>query len=220
MLNLIDSYRHKGMRKRLIETLRRAGINNEQFLNAFDRVPRHFFLDSAFEEKAYQNEAFPIGNGQTISQPFTVAVQTLLLELKRGDKVLEIGTGSGFQAAILAELGARVYSIERQKDLYLKTQSLLKAMGYERIHLFYQDGSFGLPEFAPFDKIIITAGLSSIPKNLLGQLSIGGICIAPIGEGVQTMYRIKRVGLNQFKKERFGQFQFVPFLKGVREKSS
>ncbi len=214
---LQDTYRHKGMRKRLIKTLRKEGITNEEVLDAFDKVPRHYFMDSAFSEKAYQNEAFPIGNGQTISQPYTVCVQTILLEVKKGNKVLEIGTGSGFQAAILAELGARVFSIERQKDLYLSAKDLLGHMGYDSIQLFYQDGNFGLPEFAPFDKIIVTAGMQSIPKNLLGQLSIGGICVAPIGDKVQTMWRIRRVGLNEFEKKKFGQFRFVPFLSGVRD---
>ncbi|HKK88582.1 MAG TPA: protein-L-isoaspartate(D-aspartate) O-methyltransferase [Saprospiraceae bacterium] len=210
-----DNYRLKGLRKRLIKTLREEGIRDERILKAFEHVPRHYFMDSAFADAAYENKAFPIGKGQTISQPYTVAFQTELLQVKKNDKVLEIGTGSGFQAAILAEIGARVFTVERQEELYLKAKDLLADLGYDQVYCFYQDGNLGLPELAPFDRIIFTAGCSEFPEKLLGQLNLNGIAIIPVGEKVQTMYRITRTGLNEYKKETFGQFRFVPFLKGV-----
>jgi protein-L-isoaspartate(D-aspartate) O-methyltransferase len=210
-----DTYRHKALRRKLIDVLREQGIKDERILDAFNAVPRHFFMDSAFEEKAYKNTAFPIGKGQTISQPYTVAFQTELLQVKKNDKVLEIGTGSGFQAAILGELGARVFTVERQEELYKKAKALLEKMGYDQVYCFFEDGNLGLPELAPFDRVLFTAGCHEMPYKLLGQLNLGGIAVIPVGEKVQTMYKITRTGLNSFKKEKFGHFRFVPFLKGV-----
>lgn len=215
-MELKDNYRHKGMRRRLIDQLRDQGIEDERILRAFDAVPRHFFLDSAFADMAYANKPFPIGFEQTISQPFTVAYQTHLLEVKKEDKILEIGTGSGFQAAILAEMGARVYTLERQEALYERSRKLLSKLGYDEVRCYFRDGHHGLPHLAPFDKIIVTAGVTEIPRSLLVQLNIKGSCVIPVGNGNQRMYRIKRSGLNDFEKECFGDFKFVPFLKGTR----
>jgi len=212
--NLKDTYRHKGMRKRLIETLREKGIEDERILRAFDLVPRHLFLDKAFEEWAYTDKAFPIGHKQTISQPFTVAYQTDLLEIKGKDKVLEIGTGSGFQAAILSTLGASVFTVERQELLYKKTSELLRRLGLGNIKLFHRDGYEGLPRYAPFDKIIVTAAAPKIPKELCEQLAIGGKMIIPIGKRTQYMYRIERLTETKFRNEKLGKFQFVPFVEG------
>ncbi len=205
---LEDNYRHKGLRKKLIQTLRKKG--------AFDSIPRHFFLDRAFEEWAYKDQAFPIGCEQTISQPYTVAFQTELLDVKKGDKILEIGTGSGYQAAILDEIGAKVYSIERQAVLFEKTNKLLESIGKGSIRTFLRDGMEGLPRFAPFDKILVTAAADSIPKALLQQLKIGGILVIPVGSDDQQMIRIFKVGEDKYKKEVHGLFRFVPLLKGIK----
>lgn len=214
-----DTYRHKGLRKRLIQTLHEKGIRDERILQAFNLVPRHLFLDKAFEEWAYTDKAFPIGNKQTISQPFTVAYQTDLLELNRKDKVLEIGTGSGFQAAILATLGVRVFTVERQELLYKKTSALLKKLGFKSILTFLKDGMGGLPEFAPFDKIIVTAAAKDIPTALLSQLKIGGILIIPIGKERQQMCKIIKESDRQYKRIYLDYFKFVPLLKGLNKDS-
>ncbi len=212
-----DTYRHKGLRKKLIQTLHEKGIRDERILQAFNLVPRHLFLDKAFEEWAYTDKAFPIGNKQTISQPFTVAYQTDLLELNRKDKVLEIGTGSGFQAAILATLEVNVFTVERQELLYKKTSELLKKLGFKNIQTFLKDGMKGLPEFAPFDKIIVTAAANDIPTALLSQLKIGGILIIPIGKERQQMCKIIKESERQYKRIYLDYFKFVPLLKGLNK---
>ena len=210
-----DSYRHKGMRRKLVERLRKKGISDEKVLEAILMLPRHFFLEKAFEEWAYEDKAFPIGNEQTISQPFTVAYQTALLEISRGDKVLEIGTGSGYQAAILAELGTEVFTVERQKDLFERTTKLLKDLHLESIHTFYHDGSKGLEKYAPFDKILVTAAAREIPEILVKQLKINGILVVPIGDSAsQQMYRIVRVTEKTIDVQKLDNFRFVPFLEG------
>ena len=212
---MLDTYKHKGMRKKLIDELRTKGISDEKVLVAFDKVPRHYFLDKTFETQAYSNMAFRIGAGQTISHPFTVAFQTEMLDIKKTDKVLEVGTGSGFQTAILCELGAKVYSIERQKELFLKTKPLLSKLGY-RPTLKYGDGYAGWEAFGPFDKIIITCGAPLIPEELVKQLKPLGRMIIPVGEGEkQEMILIvkKEDGdCDIFKK---GVFSFVPMLKNT-----
>lgn len=201
----------------LIETLRHQGVRDEKVLEAMSRVPRHLFLEKAFEEWAYQNVAFPIGNEQTISQPQTVATQTSLLEVKKGDKILEVGTGSGYQACVLSLLGAKVYSIERQRALYERTDKLLRELGFGAIRTFLGDGYEGLKMFAPFDKILVTAGATSLPENLINQLDIGGYLVIPIGgDDVQTMWRYTRITETEIKSESFGKFKFVPFLKGTQ----
>ena len=213
-----DTYRHKGLRRKLINELRRKGIRDENILAAMDAIPRHFFLDKAFEEWAYQDKAFPIGNEQTISQPYTVAYQTDLLEVKKRDKIMEIGTGSGYQAALLAALGTRVYTIERQEALHKKAKALLSKLGFGHIRFYFKDGYKGLPEFAPFDKILITAGASTVPETLKHQLKIGGILVVPVGDSdVQRMYKVTRVSETEFLEEKLDNFRFVPFLKGVRK---
>lgn len=208
----VDSYRHKGLRRKLVEELRKKGIRDEAVLTAIDKVPRHFFLSSAFLEYAYENRAFSIGAGQTISHPSTVARQTELLELKAGDKVLEIGTGSGYQTCVLCELGAKVWSIERQRELYDTAGPLIKSLGY-RPQLYYGDGYKGKAAFAPFDKILVTCGAPYIPDALLEQLAIGGKLIIPVGEGEhQTMLEIVRQGEMEYLKNEHGRFSFVPML--------
>lgn len=209
MLN--DTYRHKGLRKQLAALLKEKGIESAEVLKAIETVPRHLFLNSSFIERAYQDIAFPIGSGQTISRPHTVAFQTELLELKRGEKVLEIGTGSGYQTSILLEMGVKVFTIERQKELFDKTKFFLPSIGYNT-KFFYGDGYKGLPVFAPYDKIIITAGAPSIPDALLGQLKIGGRLVIPIGDKVQIMTLIEKIADKQFEKTEFGEFKFVPLL--------
>jgi len=207
-----DSFRYKGMRKRLIEELREKGIVDEKVLTAFDAVPRHFFLDSSFAEQAYSNMPFQIGSGQTISHPYTVAFQTQLLELKKGEKVLEIGTGSGFQTSILAELGGKVYSIERHKELHLKAKLILRKLKLNA-QLSFGDGFKGLPNFAPFDKVIITCGAPFVPVELVQQLKIGGIMIIPVGEGeTQQMQKITKISESETEIEELGVFSFVPML--------
>ncbi|MFO7977506.1 MAG: protein-L-isoaspartate(D-aspartate) O-methyltransferase [Bacteroidales bacterium] len=209
---MIDTYRHKGLRKQLAEEVRSKGIQDERIIQAIQKVPRHFFLDSSFMEFAYQDKAFPIGSGQTISQPYTVAFQTQLLEVGKGDKVLEIGTGSGYQACILVELGVKVFSIERQRELYVKTSDLLRTMNYHP-KLFYGDGYKGLPAFAPFDRVLITAAAPQIPQALLRQLRIGGFMVVPIGaDKTQVMMKITRVDEDSYEQEEFGEFRFVPML--------
>lgn len=209
---MIDSYKHKGMRKQLIRTLEKKGITDDSILEAFDKVPRHFFLDSSFVHQAYTDIAFRIGAGQTISQPYTVAFQTSLLEIERGDKVLEIGTGSGFQTAILCALGAKVFSIERQKELYIEAKAIIKKLGYFP-NLYYGDGYKGKEAFAPYDSILVTCGAPSIPENLKKQLKIGGRMVIPVGKSkTQTMYRVTRVEVDEWKTETHGKFSFVPML--------
>lgn len=210
---MTDDYKHKGLRHKMVEELRKKGISNEVVLAAIDKIPRHFFIDdNTFLKFAYSDEAFPIGSGQTISRPHTVAFQSDLLAIKKGDKVLEIGTGSGYQTAVLCELGAKVFTIERQKGLYDKTKILLESLNYHP-KLFYGDGYKGLPSYAPFDKIIVTCGAPFIPDALLAQLKLGGILVIPIGEGEkQTMTLIKKVKENEFDKITYGEFRFVPML--------
>lgn len=210
-----DTYRHKGMRRQLIDELRRKGISDERVLAAMAALPRHFFLDKAFEEWAYQDKPFPIGNEQTISQPYTVAYQTCLLDVKKRDKILEVGTGSGYQAALLAMLGARVYTIERQELLYKRAKALLSKLKLGNIRCYLRDGYKGLPEFAPFDKIIITAGAAEVPQPLLEQLAIGGIMVVPVGEQVQRMHRITRLSDDKYEDDMLANFRFVPLLKGL-----
>jgi len=207
-----DTYRHKGLRKQLIDELKRKGIKDNRVLEAFDKVPRHFFIDLAFEKQAYSNMPFQIGAGQTISHPFTVAFQTELLGLNRGEKVLEIGTGSGFQTAILCQLGARVYSIERQKDLYQSAKVLLTELNFNP-HLFYGDGYKGKAGYAPFEHILVTCGAPFVPEELLKQVKVGGNLVIPLGEGaVQRMKRYSRKSEKEFTEEDFGEFRFVPML--------
>lgn len=205
------------MRRKLIATLRQKGISDERVLMAMEALPRHFFLERAFEEKAYEDIAFPIGKEQTISQPYTVAYQSQHLEIATNNRVLEIGTGSGYQAAILSLMGAHVYTIERQKMLHEKSRDLLKKIGVDNIRFFYKDGYKGLPSLAPFDKIIVTAGAPEIPKALLEQLKIGGIMIIPVGEVQQKMHKIMRVSQTEYNTQILENFKFVPFLKGVNE---
>ncbi len=207
-----DTYRHKGLRKKLVETICKKGIEDEKILDAIENIPRHLFMDSSFLEFAYQDKPFPIGSGQTISQPYTVAFQTELLEIKKGDKVLEIGTGSGYQACVLVELGAKVYTIERQKKLYQRTKEFLPSLGY-RIKCFYGDGFKGVPAFKPYDKIIITAGAPHIPEELVNQLKVGGIMVIPEGRGeIQIMKKIIKTSEKDYKSEDYGTFRFVPLL--------
>ena len=208
---MIDTYRHKGMRKNMLDELRQKGIKNKKVLEAMDKVPRHWFLDQAFLEIAYENKAFPIGCEQTISHPFTVARQSELLNIKKGEKVLEIGTGCGYQTSILFFLGAKVFSVERQKELYVKTKKMLSELRL-RIHLKYGDGYKGLPTFGPFEKIIVTAGAPIIPKPLLEQLAVGGRLVIPVGKGKQIMTVIDKVSENEFNKQELGEFAFVPML--------
>ena len=211
-----DNYRHKGLRRNLIENLREKGIKDENILSAMLAIPRHFFLDKAFEEWAYADKAFPIGNEQTISQPYTVAYQTALLDVKKGDKILEIGTGSGYQAAVLSLLEAKVFSVERQEILFRKATKLLKDLQLKNIKTFLSDGNEGLPIHAPFDKILFTAGAEKIPQTLLSQLKINGTMVIPIGDDKsQTMYKITKLSETDFEKQRFDEFKFVPFLKGL-----
>ena len=211
-----DNYRHKGMRRNLVEELKTKGISDENVLAAINNVPRHVFLDSSFLEFAYQDKAFPIGSGQTISQPYTVAFQTSLLEIKKNLKVLEIGTGSGYQACVLAEMGAKVFTIERQRKLYMKKKAFLAEFPY-RIKTFLGDGNKGLPTYCPFDRIIITAAAPEIPQNLIDQLKVGGMMVIPLSENdeCQTMLRLTKQEDGSMKRETYGDFRFVPMLKGV-----
>lgn len=205
------------MRKALIDTLRKKGIKNERILQAISGLPRHWFLDAAFADWAYKDVPFPIGNEQTISQPYTVAFQTQLLEVEPKEKILEIGTGSGYQACILSILGAKVYTIERQESLFHKTNLLIQNMGFGQIRTFLKDGFEGLPRFAPFDKIIITCGANEIPSPLVNQLKVGGIMVIPLGDKEQKMLRITKLSETEYKSEEFGYFRFVPLLKGIEK---
>lgn len=212
-----DTYRAKGLRKQLVDLLRSKGISDEAVLAAIGEVPRHVFLDSSFVEIAYQDQAFPIGSGQTISQPHTVAFQTQLLQVDKGMKVLEVGTGSGYQACVLAAMGAKVFSIERQRNLYFKTRDILEQLPF-RVKTFLGDGFEGLPTYAPFDRIIITAGAPFIPEKLVAQMKTEAIMVIPMdnpdGAG-QTMLRITKLEDGSMKKESFGDFRFVPMLKDI-----
>ncbi len=212
---LDDNYRHKGMRINLVNSLRQKGIQSEAVLAAIHQLPRHLFMDKAFEDHAYEDKPFPIGKEQTISQPYTVAYQTELLEIKPNDKVLEIGTGSGYQACILHLMGAKIFSIERQEFLYKKTKSLLQNLGMRGIRLYWGDGYEGLEHHAPFDKILLTAGCEEIPKKLLLQLNINGILVAPVGKNNQIMTKIIRKSDKDFEKIELDKFIFVPFVKGI-----
>ncbi len=208
-----DLPKHKGLRNQLVKTVRGKGIKDEKVLGAISKIPRHLFMDSGFIDFAYQDNAFPIAADQTISQPYTVAFQTELLEIEEGDKVLEIGTGSGYQTAVLVELKAEVYSIERQKELYEKVRKFLPKLGYVAKKLSFGDGYKGWNEYAPFDKILVTAGAPFVPKPLLSQLKIGGRLVIPVGEDVQKMTLYIRKGEKEFEKHEFGDFRFVPMLK-------
>lgn len=210
-----DSYRHKGLRKKLVDNIRSKGITDDRVLNAINTIPRHYFLDSAFEDKAYEDKAFPIAEGQTISQPYTVAYQSQLLELKAFEKVLEIGTGSAYQASVLAEMGVQVYTIERQKKLFEQNRRFKYLEKYRNIKFFYGDGYEGLPTYAPFDKILITAAAPIIPPKLIEQLKPGGIMVIPVGTGeVQRMMRITKLPGGSLKEEVFDNFSFVPMIGG------
>lgn len=211
-MNVKDGYRQQGKRNQLVELLREKGISDEKVLSAIGAIPRHLFMDSSFEDHAYQDKAFPIAAGQTISQPYTVAFQTQLLEVKPDEKVLEIGTGSGYQAAALCELGARLYTIERQQELFKKTQKFLDKLGYRPKYMSFGDGYKGLKEYAPFDKIIVTAGAPFVPKPLLSQLKVGGKLVIPVGENPQIMTLFDRKSARNFDKQTFGEFRFVPLL--------
>ncbi len=212
MLKLEDTYLHKGKRKALVALLREKGIKSERVLDAINQLPRHFFFDSALISHAYEDKAFPIGEGQTISQPYTVAFQTELLDIHPGDKVLEIGTGSGYQGSILHLLGAQVFTIEYQKKLYEGTKRFLSRLGIE-MNLFYGDGSEGLPAYAPYDKILVTAGAPVVPTALLKQLKVGGILVIPVGDRRrQTMLKLTKKSEKQVLREEFDGFAFVPLL--------
>ncbi|GEO09012.1 protein-L-isoaspartate(D-aspartate) O-methyltransferase [Segetibacter aerophilus] len=215
MKNHVDTYQYKGLRRQLVELLRKKGITDEGVLAAINNIPRHFFLDSAFDKIAYEDRAFPIGEGQTISQPYTVAYQTQLLEIKPNDKVLEIGTGSVYQASVLAEMGAKVFTIERQKKLYEKNKDFIFKGNYPNIKFFYGDGFQGLPTYAPFDKIIITAAAPFIPPKLVAQLKTGGMMVVPVDLGpVTQMLRLTKLADGGYTEEQFDNFSFVPMLEG------
>lgn len=207
-----DTAKHQGLRNQLVKQLQEKGITDSNVLDAIKKIPRHLFLNSSFEDFAYQDKAFPIGAGQTISQPYTVAFQTELLQVEKDHKVLEIGTGSGYQTAVLVTIGAKVYSIERQNELFKTTKLLLPKLGIRPSHLTFGDGYKGLPKFAPFDSIIVTAGAPIIPQALLSQLKIGGRLVIPVGEDVQVMTLLVRKNETQFEKTEFGDFRFVPLL--------
>ena len=212
MTDLIDSFKHKGLRQKLVDVLISKGIKNEAVLQAIRTIPRHWFMDSSFLDHAYQDKAFPISANQTISQPYTVAYQTELLEVKPNHKVLEIGTGSGYQTAVLCLLEAEVYSIERQLELFKKTSLFLPKIGHVAKRLIFGDGYLGLKEEAPFDRILVTAGAPFVPKPLLAQLKIGGRLVIPVGEEEQVMTLYIRSGQKTFEKHEFGNFRFVPML--------
>lgn len=210
-----DTYRHKGLRKKLIDSIRDKGITDEHVLKAMMNIPRHYFLDTALEHISYQDRAFPIGEGQTISQPYTVAYQTQLLEVEDYNKILEIGTGSAYQAIVLAEMGAHVFTIERQKKLFELNKTFILKSKYPNIKFFYGDGFEGLPTYAPFDKILITAAAPFIPPKLIEQLKVGGTMVIPLDEdGIQKMMRITKNEDGSLEEEAFSNFSFVPMLKG------
>jgi protein-L-isoaspartate(D-aspartate) O-methyltransferase len=210
ILNNTD--KHHGLRNQLVSLLKEKGIVDKYVLEAINKIPRHLFLNSTFADFAYQDKAFPIGEGQTISQPYTVAFQTQLLEVKKDHKILEIGTGSGYQTAVLFLMGAKVYSVERQNKLFKQTSLLLPKLGIRPKHLSFGDGYKGLPEYAPFDSIIVTAGAPTIPQALMAQLKIGGRLVIPLGEEKQIMTLLIRKNETQFEKHEFGDFKFVPLL--------
>lgn len=207
-----DTFTHKGMRKKLVEILVKKGIQNQLVLDAINKIPRHLFMDSGFIDHAYIDKAFPIGADQTISQPYTVARQTELLSISSGDKVLEIGTGSGYQTSVLIELDAEVYTIERQKELFKKSSIFLPKLGYRPKKIIFGDGYKGLPEFAPFQGILVTAGAPFVPKPLLEQVAVGGKLVIPVGDNVQIMTVFTRTSETEFEKKEFGEFRFVPLL--------
>lgn len=207
-----DTAKHQGLRNQLATLLQEKGITDKNVLEAIKKIPRHLFLNSSFEDFAYQDKAFPIGAGQTISQPYTVAFQTQLLEVKKDHKVLEIGTGSGYQTAVLCLMGAKVYSVERQTELFKQTSALLPKLGIRPKHLSFGDGYKGLSNHAPFDSIIVTAGAPIIPQPLMAQLKIGGRLVIPLGENHQIMTLLIRKNETQFEKHEFGEFRFVPLL--------
>lgn len=209
---MIDSFKHRGLRQKLVELLAKKGIQNKDVLEAIGTIPRHLFMDSSFLDHAYQDKAFPIAANQTISQPYTVAYQTELLEVKPNQKILEIGTGSGYQTAVLCHLGAEVYSIERQLELFKKTNIFLPKIGYVAKRLIFGDGYQGLKDEAPFDRIIVTAGAPFVPKPLLAQLKVGGRLVIPVGSQEQTMTLFIRTDAKTFDKQEFGSFKFVPML--------
>ncbi|MBN8642598.1 MAG: protein-L-isoaspartate(D-aspartate) O-methyltransferase [Flavobacteriales bacterium] len=207
-----DTNKHQGLRNQLAKVLEEKGITDKNVLEAIKKIPRHLFLNSSFEDFAYQDKAFPIAAGQTISQPYTVAFQSQLLEVKKDQKILEIGTGSGYQTAVLCLLGAKVYSVERQNELFKTTSLLLPKLGIRPKHLSFGDGYKGLPNYAPFDSIIVTAGAPIIPQPLMAQLKIGGRLVIPLGENEQVMTMLIRKNETQFEKHEFGDFKFVPLL--------
>jgi len=208
----LDSYRHKGLRKQLVNLIIDRGITDKAVLNAINNVPRHLFMDSSFLEYAYEDKAFPIGAGQTISQPYTVAFQTQLLEVSKNEKILEVGTGSGYQSCVLMEMGAKVYTIERQRELFQKAKKIFPVLGYKPKLVTFGDGYKGLPTYGPFDKILVTAGAPYIPKALTDQLKAGGLLVIPVGEDIQTMKRITKTENSKLIEEDFGTFKFVPML--------
>ncbi len=212
MMVLKDTLKHQGLRNQLIKVLIKKGIKDKNVLDALSHIPRHLFMDSSFEAFAYQDNAFPIAANQTISQPYTVAFQTEKLQVKPKDKILEIGTGSGYQTSILIALKAKVYTVERQLELFKKTSRFLPKLGYRPKAMRFGDGYLGLPEFAPFDGIIVTAGAPFVPKTLLSQLNIGGKLVIPVGDKIQKMTLIVRTNEKEFKKEIYGDFRFVPLL--------
>lgn len=211
-MTLKDTLKHQGLRQKLVETIKAKGIKDTKVIEAIGKIPRHLFMDSSFLDHAYQDKAFPIAADQTISQPYTVAFQTELLQVKSGDKILEIGTGSGYQTAVLCALGAKVFSIERQHELYKKTSKFLPKLGYRAKKLIFGDGYIGLESEAPYDSIIVTAGAPFVPKALLGQLKVGGRLVIPVGDEVQIMTLFVRTSAKDFEKHEFGEFRFVPLL--------
>jgi len=210
---MIDTSKHQGQRKQLVDQLKDKGINDSKVLDAIATVPRHLFMDPSLEEYSYLDKAFPIAAGQTISQPYTVAFQTQLLKVKNGEKVLEIGTGSGYQASILVNLGVKLYTIERQQELYKKASRLLNNLGLKPKKTIFQDGTLGLAEHSPYDAIIVTAAAETVPKIFLDQLSVGGRLVVPVGKNSQKMIRYTKIKENKIKREVFGNFRFVPLLK-------
>ena len=210
---MIDTSKHQGQRKQLVDQLKLKGINDTKVLDAIATVPRHLFMDPALESYSYLDKAFPIAAGQTISQPYTVAFQTQLLKVKKGEKVLEIGTGSGYQASILVNLGVKLYTIERQQELYKKASRLLNNLSLKPKKAIFHDGTLGLAEYSPYDAIIVTAAAETVPKTFFDQLSVGGRLVVPVGKNSQKMIRYTKIKENKIKREVFGNFRFVPLLK-------